>query len=190
MSKTQESSPQGPTNGKWISTGASHVRPPRFDCYFFFYDEVTIREPEDGFLRKSSSLRAPTTTTTSHNCVEPPIEPITMKRKLEQNGVPSGEADTQKRSKTQASAEEDLTFADLGLDARLVQAVAEQNFLKPTLVQRQAIPLALNGKDVLCKSKTGSGKTAAYVLPLLNGILKKKSVRRTSRTDGDGVADP
>lgn len=100
-----------------------------------------------------------------------------MKRKLEQNGVPSGEADTQKRSKTQASAEEDLTFADLGLDARLVQAVAEQNFLKPTLVQRQAIPLALNGKDVLCKSKTGSGKTAAYVLPLLNAILKKKSVR-------------
>ncbi|KAG6181397.1 ATP-dependent DNA/RNA helicase [Claviceps purpurea] len=182
MSKTQESSPQGPTNRKWISTGASHVRPPRFDCYFFFYDEVTIREPEDGFLRKSSSLRAPTTTTTSHNCVEPPIEPITMKRKLEQNGVPSGEADTQKRSKTQASAEEDLTFADLGLDARLVQAVAEQNFLKPTLVQRQAIPLALNGKDVLCKSKTGSGKTAAYVLPLLNGILKKKSVDTTAVT--------
>ncbi|KAG5957985.1 ATP-dependent DNA/RNA helicase [Claviceps humidiphila] len=105
-----------------------------------------------------------------------------MKRKLEQNGVPSGEADTQKRSKTQASAEEDLTFADLGLDARLVQAVAEQNFLKPTLVQRQAIPLALNGKDVLCKSKTGSGKTAAYVLPLLNAILKKKSVDTTAVT--------
>ncbi|KAG5974903.1 ATP-dependent DNA/RNA helicase [Claviceps digitariae] len=106
-----------------------------------------------------------------------------MKRKLDQNGIPSPqETDSQKRSKTEPCPDEDLTFAELGLDARLVQAVAEQGFLKPTLVQRQAIPLALNGKDVLCKSKTGSGKTAAYVLPLLNGILKKKNSDMTPAT--------
>ncbi|KAG6002807.1 ATP-dependent DNA/RNA helicase [Claviceps maximensis] len=107
-----------------------------------------------------------------------------MKRKLDQNGIPSPqETDTQqKRNKTGSCPDEDLTFAELGLDARLVQAVAEQGFLKPTLVQRQAIPLALNGKDVLCKSKTGSGKTAAYVLPLLNGILKKKNSDATPVT--------
>jgi ATP-dependent RNA helicase DDX56/DBP9 len=126
-----------------------------------------------------------------------------MKRKLNQNDVPTSakpDADQQMADAeaatttteptatttttttttaptTGAASDEDKTFADLGLDARLVQAVAQQKFLKPTLVQRRAIPLALDGKDVLCKAKTGSGKTAAYVLPVLAGILKKKSVR-------------
>lgn len=106
-----------------------------------------------------------------------------MKRKLNENDVPTSaepEADQQmanaETTTTTATPEEEATFADLGLDARLVQAVAQQKFLKPTLVQRKAIPLALDGKDVLCKAKTGSGKTAAYVLPVLAGILKKKSV--------------
>lgn len=108
-----------------------------------------------------------------------------MKRKLNENDVPTSaepEADQQmanaETTTTTATPEEEATFADLGLDARLVQAVAQQKFLKPTLVQRKAIPLALDGKDVLCKAKTGSGKTAAYVLPVLAGILKKKSVCR------------
>ncbi|GAO17067.1 uncharacterized protein UV8b_07826 [Ustilaginoidea virens] len=106
-----------------------------------------------------------------------------MKRKLDHNGVPSSpEPEPQKRSRSEPCPDADLSFADLGLDPRLVQAVAEQNFLKPTLVQQQAIPLALNGKDVLCKSKTGSGKTAAYVLPLLAGILKRKRVDASSAT--------
>lgn len=103
-----------------------------------------------------------------------------MKRKLNENDVPTSaaapEAEKQSETATTTPADEGATFADLGLDARLVQAVAEQGFLKPTLVQRKAIPLALDGKDVLCKAKTGSGKTAAYVLPVLAGILKKKSV--------------
>jgi ATP-dependent RNA helicase DDX56/DBP9 len=111
-----------------------------------------------------------------------------MKRKLNENDVPTSgaaaeaekqqaETATTTTTTTTTAADEEATFADLGLDARLVQAVAEQGFLKPTLVQRRAIPLALDGKDVLCKAKTGSGKTAAYVLPVLAGILKKKSVR-------------
>ncbi|OAA40973.1 ATP-dependent RNA helicase dbp9 [Metarhizium rileyi] len=98
-----------------------------------------------------------------------------MKRKLDQNAVPASELETQKHTKSESAGDAELTFVDLGLDPRLVQAVAEQNFLKPTLVQRKAIPLALNGKDVLCKSKTGSGKTAAYVLPILTAVLKKKT---------------
>ncbi|EFY92327.1 ATP-dependent RNA helicase dbp9 [Metarhizium acridum CQMa 102] len=105
-----------------------------------------------------------------------------MKRKLDQNGVPSPEPENQKRTKAESTGDAELTFADLGLDPRLVQAVAEQTFLKPTLVQRKAIPLALNGKDVLCKSKTGSGKTAAYVLPVLTAILKKKAAETVAAT--------
>ncbi len=107
-----------------------------------------------------------------------------MKRKLDQNDVPSPGPKEEKPTAKPKVADEDLTFADLGLDPRLVQAVAEQSFLKPTLVQRKAIPLALNGQDVLCKAKTGSGKTAAYVLPVLAGILKRKAVRADSRTCG------
>ncbi|KAH0499727.1 hypothetical protein TgHK011_006902 [Trichoderma gracile] len=128
-----------------------------------------------------------------------------MKRKLNQNDVPTSAepeadqqmADAEAATTTEqtatttttttaptkgAASDEETTFADLGLDARLVQAVAQQKFLKPTLVQRRAIPLALDGKDVLCKAKTGSGKTAAYVLPVLAGILKKKSVDPTPAT--------
>lgn len=92
-----------------------------------------------------------------------------MKRKADTD-APATEA-------TKPAAAE-FSFTDLDLDPRLVQAVAKQKFLNPTLVQRMAIPLALKGQDVLCKAKTGSGKTAAYVLPVLQGILKRKAVRR------------
>lgn len=104
-----------------------------------------------------------------------------MKRKLDQNDVPASvsvsEPEPETTSKPAAAKAESVeSFAELGLDPRLVQAVAEQGYLKPTLVQRKAIPLALAGQDVLCKAKTGSGKTAAYILPVLSAILKRKSV--------------
>jgi ATP-dependent RNA helicase DDX56/DBP9 len=70
----------------------------------------------------------------------------------------------------------ETSFAELGLDFRLVQAVAKQNFKRPTLVQLRVIPEAMNGQDILCKAKTGSGKTAAYALPVLSSILKRKGV--------------
>ncbi|KAG9258990.1 ATP-dependent RNA helicase dbp9 [Emericellopsis atlantica] len=96
-----------------------------------------------------------------------------MKRKLDQNDRPATVPESDEPSKAPVS-EENISFADFGLDPRLLQAVAKQNYEKPTLVQRKAIPLGLAGQDVICKAKTGSGKTAAYVLPLLASILKKK----------------
>lgn len=93
----------------------------------------------------------------------------TMKRKLDGNDVP---APVVEETKTQESN----SFADLGLDARLLQAIAKQNFKAPTLVQKKAIPLAIKGRDVLARAKTGSGKTAAYLLPILHAILKQKQV--------------
>ena len=67
---------------------------------------------------------------------------IIMKRKLDENGIPAA-ADLKYASK------ESSTFDSLGLDHRLLQAVAQQNFSAPTLVQSKAIPLALEGKDIL-----------------------------------------
>nr|XP_056716986.1 probable ATP-dependent RNA helicase DDX56 [Euleptes europaea] len=70
--------------------------------------------------------------------------------------------------------EAELSFAHVGLDARLLQAIAELGWAKPTAVQEAAIPLALEGKDLLCRAKTGSGKTGAYALPLLQRLLSAK----------------
>lgn len=93
-----------------------------------------------------------------------------MKRKLDANDTPTPTADAK-------GQKEDATFASLGLDSRLLQGIAKLNFQAPTLVQIKAIPLALEGRDVLARAKTGSGKTAAYLLPILNSILKRKQVR-------------
>ncbi|KAL4793651.1 P-loop containing nucleoside triphosphate hydrolase protein [Aspergillus venezuelensis] len=95
-----------------------------------------------------------------------------MKRKLDANDVPSPEASDVK-DLTDADAAED--FENLNLDPRLRQALVKEKFSKPTPVQAKAIPLALEGKDILARAKTGSGKTAAYVLPVLQTILQKKA---------------
>ncbi|TDZ30825.1 ATP-dependent RNA helicase DBP9 [Colletotrichum spinosum] len=102
-----------------------------------------------------------------------------MKRKHSDETAPKGESE--KRAKTQAPAA-DLSFADLGLDTRLVQAVAAEKFQEPTPVQQKAIPLALDGKDVVAKAPCGSGKTAAYVLPILSAVLKRKSTDSSPAT--------
>ncbi|CAM9192044.1 unnamed protein product, partial [Ectocarpus fasciculatus] len=64
---------------------------------------------------------------------------------------------------------------DFGLDKRLVKAVSKLGFVYPTQVQAQFIPIALQGKDVLVRSQTGSGKTAAFSLPVLQKILLAKA---------------
>ena len=61
-------------------------------------------------------------------------------------------------------------FSVLGLSASLCQVVAELGFVEPTAVQARAIPLLLAGKDVIAQSTTGSGKTAAFALPVLQRL--------------------
>ncbi|NRD49767.1 DEAD/DEAH box helicase [Corallococcus exiguus] len=63
-----------------------------------------------------------------------------------------------------------MTFASLGLSDALVRAVAELGYDEPTPVQRAAIPVVLRGGDVQASAKTGSGKTAAFLLPLLEAL--------------------
>ncbi|XP_063167389.1 probable ATP-dependent RNA helicase DDX56 isoform X1 [Candoia aspera] len=67
------------------------------------------------------------------------------------------------------------SFAQMGLDARILQAVAELGWAAPTPIQEKAIPLALEGKDLLARARTGSGKTGAYALPLLQRLLARKT---------------
>ncbi|KAL5001328.1 ATP-dependent RNA helicase dbp9 [Aspergillus recurvatus] len=102
-----------------------------------------------------------------------------MKRKLDANDVPSAEANEAEEVR---NAEKDEDFESLSLDPRLRQALVKEKFSKPTPVQAKAIPLALEGKDILARAKTGSGKTAAYVLPILQTILQKKAIDPSLKT--------
>ncbi|WP_413285149.1 ATP-dependent RNA helicase SrmB [Vibrio sp. MA40-2] len=58
-------------------------------------------------------------------------------------------------------------FADLELDDNLVRAITDMGFERPTQIQAEAIPLALDGRDILASAPTGTGKTAAFALPAL-----------------------
>ncbi|XP_009776985.1 DEAD-box ATP-dependent RNA helicase 16-like [Nicotiana tabacum] len=71
--------------------------------------------------------------------------------------------------------EEEQSFEELGVDPRLIRALTKKSILKPTPIQRVAIPLILEGKDVVARAKTGSGKTFAYLLPLLQKLFTSQS---------------
>jgi ATP-dependent RNA helicase DDX47/RRP3 len=71
------------------------------------------------------------------------------------------------------SNEPKKTFADLGLREELCDACHQLKFKHATPIQTQAIPLALEGRDVIGLAETGSGKTAAFVLPILQALLDK-----------------
>ena len=66
------------------------------------------------------------------------------------------------------------TFQDLGLSETTLSAVARMGFTVPTPVQEQAIPLVLEGRDVVAAATTGTGKTAAFALPLFERIGRAK----------------
>jgi ATP-dependent RNA helicase SrmB len=61
-------------------------------------------------------------------------------------------------------------FSELELDSELLQAIEELGYDRPTVVQANAIPPALDGRDVLASAPTGTGKTAAFVLPMLQHL--------------------
>jgi len=64
-----------------------------------------------------------------------------------------------------------MSFDSLGLSAELLRAIHEQGYSKPTPIQLQAIPVILNGQDILAGAQTGTGKTAGFTLPLLQRLM-------------------
>ncbi len=69
-----------------------------------------------------------------------------------------------------------MSFNTLGLRAELLRAISEQGYTEPTPVQNKAIPLILEGKDVLAGAQTGTGKTAGFTLPLLQRLCENTAV--------------
>ena len=66
-----------------------------------------------------------------------------------------------------------MAFSTLGLSAPLVRAVADLGYAEPTPIQAAVIPAILRGEDILASAKTGSGKTAAFLLPLLEVLSSR-----------------
>ena len=84
---------------------------------------------------------------------------------------PLGNEDQQDALPEQAAAS---GFDTLGLAPEIVRSVAQAGYTEPTEVQAQAIPAALSGVDLLVSSRTGSGKTAAFVLPALQRVIEAR----------------
>ena len=77
-----------------------------------------------------------------------------------------------------------MTFDTLGLRPESLRAIADQGYIDPTPVQAQAIPAILTGRDLLAGAQTGTGKTAAFVLPMLQTL---HATRQTGRLKVRGL---
>ena len=69
-----------------------------------------------------------------------------------------------------------LKFTDLGLKETLVKAIDDLGFITPSPIQAEAIPVALEGIDIIGQAQTGTGKTAAFGLPLINNLTVKNAI--------------
>ncbi|HFQ15289.1 MAG TPA: DEAD/DEAH box helicase, partial [Rhodobacteraceae bacterium] len=75
-----------------------------------------------------------------------------------------------------------MTFNDLGLSQNVLDAVTAAGYENPTEIQKSAIPPALKGRDVLGLAQTGTGKTAAFALPILTRLEKGRARARMPRS--------
>ncbi|MBY7920933.1 DEAD/DEAH box helicase [Vibrio fluvialis] len=71
-----------------------------------------------------------------------------------------------------------MSFSKLGLSEALTQAVAELGYQKPTTIQTKAIPVIMQGQDLIAAAQTGTGKTASFVLPILHKLQGRETQRK------------
>ncbi|GAL64886.1 ATP-dependent RNA helicase RhlE [Algibacter lectus] len=74
-----------------------------------------------------------------------------------------------------------MSFKDLQLNRPILRAVAEAGYDNPTLVQEKTIPLVLEGKDVIVSAQTGTGKTAAFALPILQRLFNNQEAPKKGK---------
>ena len=75
-----------------------------------------------------------------------------------------------------------MQFSDIPLQKSILKAVAEQRFHRPTLVQEKTIPLVLEKKNVIVSAQTGTGKTAAFALPIIELLFDKQDAEKGKKT--------
>ncbi|KAH8403352.1 hypothetical protein KR222_011097 [Zaprionus bogoriensis] len=89
-----------------------------------------------------------------------------------ENAEQEEESDSDAEAESKANGEKALTWKDLGLNDTLCKACDELKWKAPSKIQKEAIPVALQGKDVIGLAETGSGKTGAFALPILHSLLE------------------
>jgi len=114
------------------------------------------------------------------------IHPYRIEEKLTENTATpaelNAEAETVVTTETTDKAEEEgVRFTDLGLDPRVLAALEEVGYEKPSPIQEQTIPLLLEGHDVVGLAQTGTGKTAAFALPALSRMAELADINGVSR---------
>ena len=95
---------------------------------------------------------------------------------------PPAEAEDDVPDYTEEEPPARTTFADLGLSDELLRAVSEAGYVHPTPIQEQAIPYVLMNRDVLGCAQTGTGKTASFVLPMLDILTGSRAKARMPRS--------
>ena len=115
-----------------------------------------------------------TTENTAENIVESPAVEA-------EETTAEATAETPAEETADKAEEEGVRFTDLGLDARVLAALEEVGYEKPSPIQEQTIPLLLEGHDVVGLAQTGTGKTAAFALPALSRMAELADVNGISR---------
>src|SRR6478672_7860054 len=140
-----------------------------------------MRPPNsDGVSRMPHTSRRPRASSGRRSPTRGPGTPRTARPP---QAAPHAELDRALDAAAAASPAAAATFAELGLDPRLVRALAAGDIHEPFAIQARALPDALAGRDVLGRAQTGSGKTLAFGLPLLTR-LAAAPVRRSSSPRG------
>ena len=114
------------------------------------------------------------TAVTTENITENTVESPAVEAE-ETTAEASAEAPAEK------AEEAGVRFTDLGLDARVLAALEEVGYEKPSPIQEQTIPLLLEGRDVVGLAQTGTGKTAAFALPALSRMAELADINGVSR---------
>ncbi|GAK16510.1 ATP-dependent RNA helicase VC1407 [Vibrio sp. JCM 19053] len=75
-----------------------------------------------------------------------------------------------------------MPFSKLGLSASIADAVKALGYEKPTSIQQKAIPIVLRGRNLIAAAQTGTGKTASFVLPILEKLSRGETQRKKTRS--------
>ena len=103
---------------------------------------------------------------------------------IESTDTPNTTANTDTNNQaatTDAAEENKITFSDLDIAKPILTALDRGGYTNPTPIQEQAIPFALAGRDLLLSAQTGSGKTAAFVIPVLDRLSRATSFDKLTK---------
>lgn len=112
----------------------------------------------------------------------PPEAPATVELTAESLMAAEDAANREQDEEAEAEQAPRTVFADLGLSELLLKGVEDVGYLHPTPIQEQAIPIVLMGRDVLGCAQTGTGKTASFVLPMMDILAGSRAKARMPRS--------